>query len=117
MLSMKMIYLHGFNSAGSSSTAQKLKKILPDIITPTINYYSPDSANSQIKTLIESLFIEDKDIVLIGTSLGGFWALYFAQQYKLRCIVNNPSIKPWKTLERYIGLNKNFETGEEIIFS
>jgi hypothetical protein len=37
-------------------------------------------------------------VLVIGTSLGGFWARWMANQFKVRSIMINPSLHPDKTL-------------------
>jgi len=54
-----------------------------------------------IEQFLADLIIEDKDIVLVGTSLGGFWAHFFGYEFNLPVVIMNPSINPSVTLKRY----------------
>ena len=103
---MKIIYLHGFNSDENSNTVISLKKIFNDLIGISYDYIIPDLAHEKIKNTIDAVLKIDKEIILVGTSLGAFWANYFAQKYLLKCVLVNPSLYPWVSLTRCIGVNK-----------
>ena len=50
-------------------------------------------------------------LVLMGTSLGGFWARRLGQELGRPWIALNPAIQPSQSLRRYIGPNTRFDTG------
>lgn len=55
-------------------------------------------------------------IVFIGTSLGGFWANYFAHKYDTKCVLVNPSISPSVNMAKRVGVDcTNYATGEPIV--
>ena len=114
---MKVIYLHGFNSDSDSRTVKNLRKKIPDLISVSYDYILPDKAYEKIKFTIEETIKEDADIILMGTSLGAFWANYFNQIWGLKSILVNPSLYPWVSLTKYIGSNINFNSGEERILT
>ena len=45
----------------------------------------------------------DEEIVLAGTSLGGFWAHLLGYQFGCRALLMNPAIKPSETLCSFVG--------------
>ena len=114
---MKVIYLHGFNSDGNSKTVKNLRKKIPDLISVSYDYILAEKAYEKIKVTIEETIKENADIILMGTSLGAFWANYFNQKFGLKSILVNPSLYPWISLVKYMGLNKNFNSGEERILT
>lgn len=114
---MKVIYLHGFNSDGNSRTVENLRKTIPDLISISYDYILADEAYKKIKQVIEETIHSDGDTILVGTSLGAFWVNYFDQVYSLKSILVNPSLYPWISLAKYIGLNKNFNSGDERILT
>lgn len=115
---MKIIYLHGFNSDGNGATAKKLKEVYKkDIITPSYNYVNADKGFEYLNKLILETFKKDKEVILVGTSLGGFWANFLAEKYDLKCVLVNPSLNPAKSLKKYIGENKNFSNNKTILFT
>lgn len=114
---MNIIYLHGFNSDGNGSTATSLKNNYKElIICPSYDYGNADKAYKQINSIV-SESINHGDLVIIGTSLGGFWANYFSEKYNIKCILINPALTPDKSLIKFIGKNKNFSNGKIIDFT
>ncbi|MDD2775927.1 MAG: hypothetical protein PHU06_08225 [Gallionella sp.] len=52
-------------------------------------------------------------MIFIGTSLGGFWAHYFAQRFGAACIMVNPSMNPAEKVAARVGKTyENYKTGE-----
>ena len=100
-----IIYIHGFASSGFGSKAEKFKEYFDEgIITislPTI----PNLAINTLEQLIEAFVSIDEEVSLIGSSLGGFYALYLANKYDLKAVLINPAVNPWGTLDRYEGVD------------
>lgn len=114
---MKILYIHGFNSAGYGDKINYLKKAFGprNIIAPTLDY-DPREAVAQLEFLVDA--IKDKDrLYIFGTSLGGFYALYLAEKFKVAAVLINPSIDPYKSLQKQVGPQKNFKTDEEYVFT
>jgi uncharacterized protein len=114
---MTILYLHGFNSDGSSATVTKLRKRIKNLISISYDYIIPDNAYVKIDVAIKQILIEDSQVILVGTSLGGFWANFFAQKYKFSCVLINPSTSPWLSLFKYVGINVNFNSGKERVLT
>jgi hypothetical protein len=66
------------------------------LIAPSLSHI-PELAIDTLEQLIKSY---DGEVGLIGSSLGGYYALYLSQQYNLNAVLINPSIYPYKTLEK-----------------
>lgn len=111
-----IVYLHGFNSAPSSHKARTLHKYLTDrglgnnFACPALPH-RPEEAMA----LVESLLAESdsRELTLIGSSLGGFYATWLAEKHLCRAILIQPAVFPHVGLERYIGPQKNLYTGSE----
>ena len=108
-----IIYIHGFGSAGLGGKAKALKKYFHEqnipYIAPSLSYV-PELAISTLEDLIESY----DDVTLIGSSLGGFYALYLAEKYAIKAVLINPAMHSDKTLKRSIdkeGLMTNYYDG------
>ena len=114
----KIIYLHGFASSANSTKALQLKKHIlknyskTEIIIPDIKNNIVDAVQ-QINKLIE----EFSPSALIGSSLGGFYATYFSEQYNLKCVGINPAVIPPAEMSEYLGENKNYSTGEKFLIT
>lgn len=116
---MKVIYLHGFNSNANSITIEKLKEKIPDLVSISYDYMNADIAYQQINSLIEETLKTDPELLIAGTSLGGFWANYFAQKFNLKCVIINPAFHPSVSLKKHVQSTpiKIYNSGEERIFT
>ena len=96
-----IIYIHGFGSSGQGHKAKQFREYFKEdgFIAPTLSYI-PHLAIETLEELIESYTC---DVELIGSSLGGFYALYLAKKHKLKVVLINPSIYPYLTLKKVLG--------------
>ena len=94
-----IIYLHGFRSSAESSKFNILKNMFPQEKVIALDYspHIPNLAAEQISKVITDHYHE-YDILVIGTSLGGFWARWAANRFWEKSILINPSLHPDKTL-------------------
>ena len=102
---MKIVYLHGYGSSGTSpKTAALVERFGRE------NVASPDLPVNpkQVETIVSKIIRETKSfpIVFVGSSLGGFWANYFAQLWDAPCVLVNPAILPSQSLPK-LGVLKN----------
>lgn len=97
---MKILYIHGLSSSGSSSTADSLRHYLRDdtILTPDIPI-DPQEALTMLQELVER---EGVDLV-IGTSMGGMFAQRLRGYNK---ILVNPSFHVSRSMRSKLGINK-----------
>ena len=49
----------------------------------------------------------------MGSSLGGYYAAYFASIYNSKAILINPAIPPLKDFDIHLGENENYSTGNK----
>lgn len=113
---MNIIYIHGFNSGGSNNDKSKMLAAHFDHVIALDLPHSPDAA---IGMLIDEIAMFDDldDIILVGSSLGGFYAHFLAKTFGLKVVLINPSMDPSTTLKQYIGTNKNYATGVSYEFT
>ena len=116
------IYLHGFNSGGTSSKARRLRALLAPVpvLSPTYPVHQARAAVDFLRDYIAAALRDqasDAPLVLIGSSLGGFYAQYLAPEFDTRIVLINPSLRPDITLLRSIGPNHNEATGEDYTLS
>lgn len=111
---MHILYLHGFNSGPQSlkanETAAWLREHAPDIQLhcPRLSPH-PAQAIVQADQLLASL---PAQTLLIGSSLGGFYATWLAERRQRPAALINPAIRPDLDLARFIGEQTNPYTGE-----
>ena len=101
----KILYLHGFGSCGVSNKTTTIKAYFGknNVLSPDLKA-SPLEAIAQIEQTVHNM----QEYLLIGSSLGGFYATYLAEKYGLQAVLINPSTQPWKTLAPYVGIQKRF---------
>jgi len=57
---------------------------------------------------------EHRPTLLIGSSLGGYYATWLAERHGVKAALINPAVSPWRYLEReFLGWHRNLYTGEE----
>ena len=116
---MNLLYLHGFNSSPDSTKAIIFrsfveKKNSESLLVPSL----PISPKETILLLEEIIEENKKEISLIGSSLGGFYAAYLAEKYKLKSVLINPVVSSHlKNMKDLIGEHENYNTGEKYFFS
>ncbi len=101
----KILYIHGFSSCGVGNKSTELKKYFSsdEVLSPNLPY-SPLEAIQYLENILQNETID----LLIGSSLGGFYATYLAEKYGMKAVLLNPSTQPWKTLAPYVGKQKRF---------
>jgi uncharacterized protein len=111
---VNIIYIHGFRSSGDSSKADIMRSAFPEseIFSPTLSP-NPEEA---IETLQRIIRENNDDILLVGTSLGGFYALYLSCLFRIPCIAMNPAWQPHVTLKRKIGNHTRYDSSEPYHF-
>lgn len=113
-----IVYLHGFNSGGGSAKATWLRQHLPEItvLSPTYPAHLAVAAPTFLRDYFARLRREsprDKKLLLVGSSMGGFWARYLAPELGAGMALINPAMHPETDLAAAVGLNRNQATGEE----
>ncbi|MDO6746473.1 YqiA/YcfP family alpha/beta fold hydrolase [Gilvimarinus sp. 1_MG-2023] len=111
-----VVYLHGFLSSPLSHKAQVVKQWLaqqrPEIrfICPHLTPYPAHTAD-ELKALME--FLQPEPIWLMGSSLGGYWATWLAEQYNRPAVLINPSVAPWQFMPEFLGIDlKSYHTDD-----
>ncbi|MGG4608948.1 esterase YqiA [Providencia sp. Me31A] len=113
-----LLYIHGFNSSPLSAKANSLKKWI-ETHHPHINMIVPQLPNypEQAQALLDDLISkhEHDRIGLVGSSLGGYFSIWFSQRYQLPAVVVNPAVRPFDLLQDYLGENTNPYTHEKYV--
>ena len=106
-----VLYIHGFASSGEGEKARIFRKHYRKMgeryIAPTLSFI-PELA---VKTLEEIVKVCE-DVKLIGSSLGGYYALFLARKYNLEAVLINPSMHPQETLKKVLGETNCYYDGE-----
>lgn len=111
-----LIYLHGFNSSPQSHKAQLLGRYLEQrgqgecYACPALPH-QPAQALEVIETALSRA--ARRPVTLIGSSLGGFYATWFAEKRGLKAVLINPAIHPHRDLRAFLGVQENLYSGEK----
>lgn len=107
----KILYFHGLGSVGYGDKSRMLVDAFGEsnVIYPDL----PLSPSRTIKIITDIIMGRNEKIVFVGTSLGGFWANYFAHLTSQECVLVNPLLDPAQAFFSRIGSTIiNYVTGE-----
>jgi len=79
--------------------------IIPDLPA------APERAMQILEGLVNGL--PQHRACLLGSSLGGYYATWLAERYRLKAVLLNPAVRPYELLSDYLGENLNPYTGEK----
>ena len=114
-----LLYLHGFRSSPRSSKAQLLLGWMaqnrPDVQTwcPQL---PPSPRAAMALVLAGTAGWPDETSVVVGSSLGGFYATALAEQRGWPALLLNPAVAPARDLAAYIGEQTAFHDANERFF-
>jgi predicted esterase YcpF (UPF0227 family) len=115
-----IVYLHGFNSSPASGKARQLGEHMASIgrlaeyVCPALPN-SPREAIARIEAELASRGPES--VTLIGSSLGGFYAVHLAEMHGCKAVLVNPAVHANRLLRDAIGPQTNWHTGEKWVFT
>lgn len=92
---MKVLFLHGY---GSSPETDKYKAITSSIVEHKYCPYIEYNKISYLQLFVKlaKLIVETQPDLIIGHSLGGYWAKAMSNEYHIPCILLNPQLFPEK---------------------
>lgn len=100
-----LIYIHGFLSSPLSLKSQQTHQWLTQH-RPQVRFIAPALTPYPAKTraTLDALVAEQGEdpIYVMGSSMGGFWATYLAEQYNLPAVVINPACEPLALMPKYL---------------
>ncbi len=134
-----IFYIHGFGSSSDSTKGNYIRDLCKEL---NINFIGIDyDTSADYVTVMEQIVEQMKPHLsfpietglMIGSSLGGYWAIKLANRFIMPCLLLNPSLNPRESLKKYEAINKNnvssykdssvpnygcvalFESGDEVI--
>ena len=114
-----IVYLHGFRSSPTSRKATLLRERLralgseSEYLCPALPA-SPRAAVELARRQVDHA--PATPVSLIGSSLGGYYATWLAEQLGCRAVVLNPAIAPAHDLAAHLGRQPVYFTDDEIDF-
>ena len=101
-----VVVLHGFRSALPNGTYKRIRKAFKKTHTTigvNYDYFAPEKTMAFFEE-VRRTHLEGRRVTVIGTSLGGFWALYAGDKLGAEKIVAiNPVSAPERFLMKYAG--------------
>jgi predicted esterase YcpF (UPF0227 family) len=114
-----ILYLHGFRSSPHSFKAQLIGQRMKELgrgdeyLCPQLSA-SPREAITLAQDLLNG--VPSHEMTLIGSSLGGYYATWLAEQVGCKAVLLNPAVKPPRDLEKYVGVTTAYHSGERFEF-
>jgi hypothetical protein len=122
MPSTLIVYLHGFRSSPRSSkaviTGEAIKKLCT--VDHPIEWFCPQlvaSPKASIEMVMQHIETSKYDrLIVMGSSLGGYYANYLAEKYACKAVVLNPAVRAPRELQSHVGMLTEYDTNEPYDF-
>ena len=117
-----LVYLHGFRSSPRSSkavmTGEGIKALSSD--ANPIEWYCPQllASPKESMDLVMKHIDQSKwdHMVVIGSSLGGFYTNYLAEKFDCKAVVLNPAVRAARELAPHVGMMTAYDSDEPFDF-
>lgn len=120
-----ILYLHGFRSSPRSYKASLLAQAMKDRglehkwVCPQLPASPAQTitlCNSLIEQARENGLNPETELVIMGSSLGGYYANYLTELWRCRAVVLNPAVYPARTLASQTGAHTLYHSDDTFIF-
>lgn len=108
-----ILYIHGLNSSPASQKASQMSALMARIgcaaqlRVPALHHH-PRQAIAQLEAALGELDAP----LLVGSSLGGYYATHLAERHGLKAVLINPAVNPHQLFDGFLGTQQNLYTGE-----
>jgi len=108
-----ILYLHGYDSSSQGDKPQMLRALYPKnrLLIPDL----PLDPLECMTLSEDTLKTASNDTIIIGASLGGFYAYYLAAKYKRDCLLINPVSQPEMEAKKLLEQETNPEQKKIIL--
>ena len=114
-----IIYLHGFRSSPASYKAQVFAQRMSATNSEN-SYFCPQLPASPAKAiaLVQAIMhpYSPDHITLVGSSLGGYYSNWLAEQSGCRAVLLNPMTRLLPDMAHFVGVTTSFHTNEHFEF-
>jgi len=119
---LRCLYLHGFKSGPASTKAQQTQAFFDvhgagqQIEIPQLPHepsLACQLAEQHYRAMVNE--VGEDNCLLIGSSLGGYYATYLQEKLGGRAALINPAVKPYELLTDYLGENTNYYSDETFV--
>lgn len=119
MTTTHLLYLHGFRSSPQSAKARQMAAHVAQHY-PAVHFWCPQlppSPQAAMQQVAQGTADWPRErMAVMGSSLGGFYASWVAQQAGCPSVMLNPAVNPARDLERYIGEQTTWQNPQERFF-
>jgi predicted esterase YcpF (UPF0227 family) len=114
-----LLYLHGFRSSPLSMKARRVAERV-QAQHPGVTWCCPQLPPSPREAMaLVTQLTQDwprAHMAVVGSSLGGFYATWVAQQTGCPAVLLNPAVQPARDLARYIGEQTSWHNPQDRFF-
>lgn len=116
----RVVYLHGFNSSPDSQKARLFAAYCrvhcrAEVLIPSLPH-DPALAMQLLEGCVGPPAL--RPALLVGSSLGGYYATWLAERYGIKAALINPAVAPCDHHgEKFVGPQRNYHTGAEYVFT
>lgn len=108
-----LLYIHGLNSSVLSKKACQLIALMQSLgLSENLRVPELHHHPRQAMVQLESAIAELGRPLLVGSSLGGYYATHLAQRHGLKAVLINPAVNPHQLFNGFLGTQQNLYTGE-----
>ena len=113
---MRLIYIHGFRSSSRSFKAGLLRDRLRALGLAQA-FVAPDLPHEPDRAIAAIMALQPRpQDTLVGSSLGGFYATWVAEQAGCRAVLLNPAMHPARDLAGHVGPQTGYHDGVPFVF-
>jgi len=103
-----ILFIHGFASCGVGRKSRLLRDHFGtrQVLTPNLAF-APQPAIVQLQQLLATHPVT----LLVGSSLGGYYATWLNRDHNLPTVLINPAVRPWQLLAGHLGQQRRWCDG------
>lgn len=111
-----ILYLHGFRSSPESQKSRLLAARMAEL-GRTGEWRCPSLSVSPLEAIAvaEAEVAGARDVTVIGSSLGGYYATWLAEKHGWKAVLLNPAIVPQRDLKQHLGEQPLWHGGGTIV--
>jgi len=108
-----ILYLHGYDSSAQGVKPNALRALCTEnrLLIPDL----PLDPQECMVLAEDTLRTASNDTLIIGASLGGFYAYYLASKFKKDCLLINPVFQPAMEAKKMLDAEENLEKKKLIL--
>ena len=114
-----VLYLHGFRSSPQSLKARTMAQHMASH-HPAVHWWCPQlppSPRAAMRLLRQGIADWPREtMAVVGSSLGGFYATWVAEQTGCRAVLLNPAVQPARDLAKHIGEQTSWHDPQQHFF-